>query len=287
MSQNISQHSLLSSETNDDVQGATNSTNSTQTYKLTTTPQIIQINDSRINFKAVCVVTSMDNTPFDILLTNQSSIDNGENLDYVHVTSGIYKIEFTFAKNISEMFFFVAKSDNEATIDVLVTIENHPVSKNITSQNALDFNPGINTPADNPYAHTNASQWATHMNKNFESNNRFKKWILIGLVVSLVMFGVYTFYDDIFKVKGQDKSDKSGDRSSKYPDDQPSTQFLKFKDKPYFMKPEKLTSGNGYTPGKNTAFEPTDDLSLSHPGSESGSGSDDVDLMKRLDDLCI
>jgi hypothetical protein len=92
-------------------------------YKVTKTKQLIDLNNDKVNFKLTFNVKSANNEPFYTLIVNQTSLDNGDELNYKNVTNGSIAGEIVSDKNNYQNYFLIIKADSPCDCEVTIDIE--------------------------------------------------------------------------------------------------------------------------------------------------------------------
>ena len=92
-------------------------------YKVTKTKQLIDLNNDKVNFKLTFNVKSVNNEPFYTLIVNQTSLDNGDELNYKNVTNGSIAGEIVSDKNNYQNYFLIIKADSPCDCEVTIDIE--------------------------------------------------------------------------------------------------------------------------------------------------------------------
>ena len=98
---------------------------STKTYVLSKVKQLIDLNGDSINFNLNFKVTSRDDTPFQVLVVDQTTLDNSEELKYKDAKNSISG-NIIADKNIYQNYFLILKSNKECTVDVELTKNDLP-----------------------------------------------------------------------------------------------------------------------------------------------------------------
>ena len=88
-----------------------------KTYHLTKVKQLIDLNQDSTNFDLSFKVTCHDDTPFHVLVVDQTTLDNSEELNYKE-TKNIISGNILADKNIYQNYFLILKSEKECKVDV-------------------------------------------------------------------------------------------------------------------------------------------------------------------------
>jgi hypothetical protein len=138
-----------------------------KTYKLGNIKQLIDLNGDSTNFKLSFKVTCHDDTPFDLLVVDQATLDNTSELQYKEVNNTISG-NIVADKNIYQNYFLILRSKKPCSVDVEFT-------KNVLT----------NVPENvKPVVHKN-------INKNTETKQSFINWKKIGLILLIIVGGIY------------------------------------------------------------------------------------------------
>lgn len=100
---------------------------STKRYNLTQRQQLVDVNNSLVNFEANISATSLDQTPFDAIVVTQKELEASPQLDFKRVEQGVFGVSISQNKNVYENFFLVLRSDVTTTVDVTVEVVELPM----------------------------------------------------------------------------------------------------------------------------------------------------------------
>lgn len=98
-----------------------------QTYSISKIKKLIDLNNDMTNFKLTFKATSLENLPFEVLIVNQSTLDNqsSDELDYKTV-DGYLSGEVVADKNVYQNYFMILKSETPQAVEVEITRERLP-----------------------------------------------------------------------------------------------------------------------------------------------------------------
>lgn len=102
-----------------------------KTYTLGKIKQLIDLNGDSTNFDLSFKVSCKDETPFNILVVDQTTLDNTPELNYKdakNVISG----NIVADKNIYQNYFLILKSETPCVVDVEINKNELPKTPNIT-----------------------------------------------------------------------------------------------------------------------------------------------------------
>jgi len=88
-----------------------------KTYTLGKIKQLIDLNGDSTNFDLSFTITCQDETPFQILVVDQTTLDNTPELQYKQVTKTISG-NIVNDKNVYQNYFLILKSDTPCMVDV-------------------------------------------------------------------------------------------------------------------------------------------------------------------------
>ena len=88
-----------------------------QTHNLGKIKKLIDLNGDSINFDLSFTVTCKDDTPFNALVVDQSTLDNGQELVYKEVKKTITG-NILADKNVYQNYFLILKSDSPCDIEL-------------------------------------------------------------------------------------------------------------------------------------------------------------------------
>jgi len=98
-------------------------------YILSKIKQVININNREVNFKCNYYITSDDNTPFYVAITDQETLDNNPKLDFQIATTGIFQGEFTQTDNTYKPYYIILKSDAPTNVKIVLSVDELPITE--------------------------------------------------------------------------------------------------------------------------------------------------------------
>lgn len=101
-----------------------------KTYNVNNIKQLIDLNDDTVNFDLLFKATCHDDTPFDLLVVDQQTLDKPEQLKYKEVKKSISG-SIISDKNIFQNYYLILKSDKPCIVDVEITKKILPPSPDI------------------------------------------------------------------------------------------------------------------------------------------------------------
>jgi hypothetical protein len=130
--------------------------------------QLVDLNGDTTNFDLSFTVTCRDDTPFNLLVVDQSTLDNTPELTYKEV-NGTISGNIVADKNIYQNYFLILKSDKTCIVDVERTLKVLP-----------------RTPDSVELTNNNPPSHEMFTNGSSESTN----WKKIGLIAFIIISGI-------------------------------------------------------------------------------------------------
>jgi hypothetical protein len=90
-----------------------------KTLALTSRQQLVDLNGETTNFDLTFTATSKDNSSFDVLVVDQTTLDNNPNLEYKRA-NGTISGNIVSDKNVYQNYFLCLKSDQPCQVDISV-----------------------------------------------------------------------------------------------------------------------------------------------------------------------
>jgi len=97
--------------------------------KVGKTKQLIDINGDSTNFDATFRVVSLNKEPFELLVVDQTTLDNNVDLEHKKVTEGEISGRVVHDKNVKQNYFLILKADKDC--DCEVSIERRDLPKTV------------------------------------------------------------------------------------------------------------------------------------------------------------
>lgn len=96
--------------------------------KISLTPQkqLIDINESFINFEAVIEVISLNNEPFEGLVVSQKQLDTNSNLEFKSSDKGQFAVEIFENNGVFDNWYLVLRSKTNAEVQVNISKKELP-----------------------------------------------------------------------------------------------------------------------------------------------------------------
>jgi hypothetical protein len=95
-------------------------------YQIGKIKQLIDLNGDSTNFQADFHVFSKDKQPFELTVTDQTSLDNDPVIKYQEVKNGDISGSISHDKNVYQNYFLVLKSESPCTCTVEITKKEIP-----------------------------------------------------------------------------------------------------------------------------------------------------------------
>jgi hypothetical protein len=137
-----------------------------KTYTVGNVKQLIDLNGNSTNFDIQFSVISQNREPFELLVVDQTTLDNTPNLNYNRVTQGEISGKLRNDKNVYQNYFLILKAEKPCNCEVEIT-KQEIVPK--PQQQEVIVPPMINHTAP--------------------PTNSFS-WVKIGLIVAVVLIGL-------------------------------------------------------------------------------------------------
>lgn len=99
-----------------------------KTYSLSKVRQLIDLNGDSTNFEINFKIATKNKEPFDMLIADQTTLDNNPNLDYKNASNGEISGTVVQDKNIYQNYFLVLKSNSPCECVVEIAKKELPKS---------------------------------------------------------------------------------------------------------------------------------------------------------------
>ena len=176
-----------------------------KTYTLGKIKQLIDLNGDSTNFDLSFKVTCKNDTPFDLLVVDQTTLDNTPELQYKQVNRTISG-NIVSDKNIYQNFFLILKSDKKCDVDVELTKKVLPKTPDVSTE--------INTPsihtANGHTANGHTANGHTANHRQLQEPEDSINWKKIGLIALVVILGICVLVW-LYKRKGSDTGQIASD----------------------------------------------------------------------------
>lgn len=110
------------------------------TYNLNKVRQLIDLNGDTTNFEISFKAVSKNREPFDMLIVDQTTLDNTPTLEFKKAVNGEIAGNIVQDKNVYQNYFMVLKADNPCQCDVEIIKKELPKSLPIQS---LEKDPSV------------------------------------------------------------------------------------------------------------------------------------------------
>lgn len=151
----------------------------TKTYSVSNVKQLIDLNGTSTNFDISFQVKSQNKEPFDILVVDQTTLDNTPKLEYKRIEAGEISGSLKNDKNVYQNYYLILKAEKPCQCDVTINKKEIPKQTQPVPQ-PTQSNPVQNS-QPNPYS----------VNPPTKSNIN---WVKIVLIVAVVGVGGYFLY---------------------------------------------------------------------------------------------
>lgn len=97
-----------------------------QTHQVGKIKKLIDLNGDTTNFDITFRVASRNKEPFELLVVDQTTLDNTPNLEYKKVDNGAISGNIVHDKNVYQNYFLILKAENPCDCDVEITKKELP-----------------------------------------------------------------------------------------------------------------------------------------------------------------
>lgn len=164
-------------------------------YKINKIKQLIDINGDSTNFDATFTAISLDGTEFDVLVVDQTTLDNSEDLQYKKAEAGKMSGNIVADKNVYQNYFLILKSDKPCDVNVEINkkeIAPNPKNMEVIPEKLVGAGVGLDNMTQNMDMQQNMEMFQNTSEHEVETKGGFKHWSLI-IVLIIVVVGIY-FY---------------------------------------------------------------------------------------------
>ena len=151
------------------------STHTKKTYTLGKIKQLIDLNDDSVNFDLSFKVTCHDDTIFQMLVVDLTTLDNTPQLEYKDVKNTISG-NIVADKNVYQNYFLILKSDKVCKVDVETT------KKVLPKTPTHDDDPSEQSPVEQGSVEKQSDNWFTAFFSKFN-------WKKIGIISAVIAIG--------------------------------------------------------------------------------------------------
>lgn len=187
-----------------------------KTYTLGKIKQLIDLNDDSTNFDLSFTVTCHDDTPFQMLVVDQTTLDNNPELEYKNVKNSISG-NIVSDKNIYQNYFLILKSEKVCKVDV------ETIKKVLPKTPTEVLDSGDNQQLTEEQSGNLSSHDPNYPHNHLVEDNKFVsflkniKWKTVAIITSSIIGGfilIGFLYKKLFKSM-ELKNDKSSTNSDK------------------------------------------------------------------------
>lgn len=150
-------------------------------YSLTNRQQLVDLNGEMTNFNLTFTVTSKKNESFDVLVVDQTTLDNQPKLDFKRA-NGTISGNIIADKNVYQNYFLCLKADKPCDVDVTIDLKEVPPQPQQPPQQQIQQSDSIPTGQAKP-------QQLVKANKSEGIN-----WKFILIVIIVVGGGALLWY---------------------------------------------------------------------------------------------
>jgi hypothetical protein len=164
-----------------------------QVINLTNRQQLIDLNGTLTNFNLTFTITAKNKEPFDVIVVDQTTLDNNPNLDFKRA-NGSLSANIVSDKNVYQNFFLCVKTDKPCEAELTINKEEIPPRENIPEENIPGGNiHGGNIHGGNILNTQHDFMDSNSSNSNNNSNNIQKILCVLGLIGGLaLLYYLYT-----------------------------------------------------------------------------------------------
>ena len=156
---------------------------------VTSGQQLIDLNEETTNFDLTFTAKSLDNSHFDVLVVDQTTLDNNPKLEFKRA-KGIISGNIISDKNVYQNYFLCLKSEKPCDVEIVIN------KKEIQPRPKEQIKPVFNPPPTHAPTHTHAP--INSPNKGSKTN-----WKLIFIVIIILGACGAGYY--IYNKKKQEK----------------------------------------------------------------------------------
>jgi hypothetical protein len=132
-------------------------------YKLGKIKQLIDLNEESVNFDLDFKVTCEESTNYSLLVVDQDTLDNSEELKYEDA-DGVVSGNFSVDNNVYQNYFLILKSDVPCEVLVEITKIDKPLIKEEES-------------------------YEEYEHENYHESDDKTDWVKIGIIIAVIIIG--------------------------------------------------------------------------------------------------
>lgn len=140
-----------------------------QTISVGSRQQLIDLNGETVNFDLTFTATSKNGAPFDIVVVDQTTLDNTPDLEFKHA-NGTISGNLLADKNVYQNYFLCIKAEQPCEVDI--TIDKKDIRPNLEQQQMVTPPPPL-APPQKP---------------------RGTNWKMVFMVLLILGGGAYLYY---------------------------------------------------------------------------------------------
>jgi len=165
-------------------------TTNRQIYQIGKIKKLIDLNGDTTNFDISFRVSSRNKEPFNLLVVDQTTLDNTPNLEYKKIENGTISGNIVQDKNIYQNYFLILKSENPCECEVEITKKELPKK--------------IPPPPTQPQTNTISSLKSNKNSTNTGGISFTKILLIIGAIVALgIAFYLYSKKSSVIPPKNE------------------------------------------------------------------------------------
>ena len=168
-------------------------TSTKKTYNLSKIKQLIDLNDASVNFDVWFRATSKNGAPFDILVVDQTTLDNSPELPYKKANNGQMEGSMIQDKNVFQNYFIVLKADQPCECEVEIIKKELPRTQDIPLPEHLGPS-GVPQMPGAPGIEQTAKGHMLGQALARKAESNWKTWAIVGILVigAIILYIVYS-----------------------------------------------------------------------------------------------
>jgi hypothetical protein len=174
-----------------------------KTYTLGKIKQLIDLNGESTNFELSFTIKCKDDTPFQILVVDQTTLDNSTELDYKDARK-VISGNIIADKNIYQNYYLILRSEVPCVVDVELNKKELPLTPTSGFPDMKEIEKNDNVQSDNVQSDNVQSDnvqsdnvQSNNVHRNLQSNNKsfftWKRVLLFFVIVGGVILLYYLY----------------------------------------------------------------------------------------------
>lgn len=150
-------------------------TSTKKTYSLSKIRQLIDLNGDSTNFDITFNVASKNGEPFEILVVDQTTLDNSPDIEYKNAANGRMSGRLTQDKNVFQNYFLILRALQPCECDVELIKEELPTNTNMDPSTPPENDAGVPDLSSVPQTPPTPSS---------KGGINWKLWLIIGVIIA-------------------------------------------------------------------------------------------------------